>query len=122
MTKAELLNKLKDFPFDPSEYWLNAGSALLLYGLRDETNDIDMGCSSKMMDQLIKDHPFTIKGGVRRVVFDDYEIYENWCGEDINVIHGYQLASLETILEFKKRLNRPKDQKDINNIQVVLGK
>ena len=32
------------------------------------------------------------------------------------------LASLETILEFKKRLNRPKDQKDINNIQVVLGK
>ena len=48
--KQEIINKLKDFPYSRDEYWVITGSAMVLYGIREQTHDIDMGCTSAMAD------------------------------------------------------------------------
>ena len=34
MNKAEMTAKLKAFPYDPAEYWVITGGAMVLYGIR----------------------------------------------------------------------------------------
>ena len=55
MNKQDIINRLKDFPYSKDEYWVITGSAMVLYGIREMTHDIDMGCTSMMADQLEKD-------------------------------------------------------------------
>ena len=52
MNRAEILRRLKELPFDPAEYWLLAGGAMVLYGFREETADLDLGCSAALADRL----------------------------------------------------------------------
>ena len=55
MNRQEILDRLKAFPYDRNEYWIVAGSAMVIYGIRDETGDIDLGCSARMADLLESD-------------------------------------------------------------------
>lgn len=55
MDKQEIINKLKDFPYSRDEYWVITGSTMVLYGIREQTHDIDMGCNSAMADKLVAD-------------------------------------------------------------------
>ena len=50
--KDAIINKLKDFPYSRDEYWVITGSAMVLYGIREQTHDIDMGCTSAMADKI----------------------------------------------------------------------
>ena len=52
MNKQDLLQILGALPFDKGAYWLVAGGAMVLYGLREETSDIDLGCSKRLADEL----------------------------------------------------------------------
>jgi len=38
--------------FDKKDYRLITGGAMVLYGLRAETGDIDLGCTKEMADAL----------------------------------------------------------------------
>lgn len=55
MDKQEILNCLSSFPYARKEYWLVTGAAMVLYGIKDKTSDIDLGCSAKLADQLEAD-------------------------------------------------------------------
>ena len=52
MDKEEIIEKLEKFPYDTREYWINAGSAMVMHGLRVNTEDIDLGCTSALADLL----------------------------------------------------------------------
>ena len=52
MKKAEILAKLNAFPYPPEDYWVITGAAMVLYGIREETADIDLGCTPKLADRL----------------------------------------------------------------------
>ena len=52
MNKQDIISRLKDFPYSREEYWVITGSAMVLYGIREQTHDIDMGCTSAMADKL----------------------------------------------------------------------
>lgn len=45
---------------------------------------------------------------------DDFDNFE------FNAIDGYQCESLKSILAFKRKANRPKEQKDIENTRRYL--
>ncbi len=51
MNKTDLLAKLRALPYDPAAYWVVAGGAMVLHGLREETRDLDLGCSSALADR-----------------------------------------------------------------------
>lgn len=120
MNKQDIINRLKEFPYSKDEYWVITGSAMVLYGIRELTHDIDMGCSSKMADQLEKDGyiPTITESGNRKfVVGDDIEIFENWKYGSVERIDGVPVLSLDGLIEMKKSLGREKDYRDIALIE-----
>lgn len=55
MDKREILNCLSEFPYDRNEYWVITGGAMVLYDIREQTADIDLGCSERLADRLEAD-------------------------------------------------------------------
>ena len=46
LNKEEIIRLLKEAAFDAGEYWVTSGAAMVLYGIRDVTRDIDLGSVS----------------------------------------------------------------------------
>ena len=124
MNRQEILDRLKAFPYDRNEYWIVAGSAMVIYGIRDETGDIDLGCSARMADLLESDGvPFgRTKDGYRRFAAgEDIEIFEEWLYDSVLKIDGFQVISLRGLIEMKRNLGREKDLRDIRAIEAFLN-
>lgn len=119
MNKETILAKLADFPYGMDGFWLVAGAALVLFGVRSETADIDMGCTTKAADRLEADgYPCEItEDGCRRFrIGGDLEIFENWLCGSVEIVDGIPTASLRGVREMKRRLGREKDLRDIRLI------
>ena len=116
MNKEDIINRLTEFPFSRGEYWIITGAAMVLYGIREQTHDIDMGCTSDMADQLeAAGCSFRLtESGNRAFNFEgDIEIFENWkCGL-VEHIEGIPVHSLDGLIEMKQEIGRKKDLRDI---------
>ena len=123
MVKEDIIKRLMDLNFPITDYWLITGGAMVLYGLRDATNDIDLGCSKSLADMLENNEFPTIKlsDGTRKItIADDIEIFEDWIFDKAEIREGISVISLKGLLEMKKSLGREKDLKDIALIEAVL--
>lgn len=123
MTKFEIIERLKLLNYARGEYWVVAGSAMVLHGLRDTTHDIDLGCTKALADDLENSGCKTVAmdDGTRKIsAAEDIEIFENWLFDDIVVIDGIPVISLSGLLEMKKQLGRAKDIEDIKLIEAAL--
>ena len=123
MDKQEILDQLRSFPYDRNGYWVIAGSAMVLWGIKKQTADIDLGCSSKLADRLSADgYPFryTESGNRHFKLGDSIEIFENWLQDKVETIEGYQVVSLQGLIGMKQKLGREKDLKDIEMIRAYL--
>lgn len=120
MNRQDIIKRLNSFPYSKDEYWVITGSAMVLYGIREITHDIDMGCTSMMADQLEKDgysYTLTESGNRKFVIGEDIEIFENWKYGSIERIEEIPVLSLEGLIEMKQSLGREKDIKDITLIK-----
>lgn len=108
-----------------TEYWVLAGSALVLHGVKEETRDIDLGCTSKLIEELtFKGYKVKIENDNSRSlkIGDKFEFFENWNVEKIEFIDGIPVGCLESIKKHKVELGREKDLKDIEKINKFLTK
>ena len=120
MNRQEILARLSAFPYDRNEYWLVTGAAMVVYGVREQAADIDLGCSTEMADLLEADGcPYQrTPDGKRWFRFSDsIEIFESWVKDSVQVIDGFQAVSLKGLMEMKRELGREKDLKDIDLIE-----
>ena len=81
MKKAEMIARLRDFPYDPREYWVITGGAMVLYGMREESSDIDLGCTTALADRLEQEgllYTVTDDGNRWFKIGEDIEVFENW--------------------------------------------
>ena len=81
MNKTEIIRKLNELEFDKEDYWLITGGAMVIRGIREETHDIDLGCTGKLADALeAKGYPVqhTADGKRKFVISPDVEIFEEW--------------------------------------------
>ncbi|MCR5308732.1 MAG: hypothetical protein K6E21_01305 [Bacilli bacterium] len=125
MNKQDIINRLNSFPYSKSEYWVITGSAMVLYGIREKTHDIDMGCTTVLADQLEKDGyvPSITESGNRKfVIGEDIEIFENWKYGSVEIIDGVPVLSLAGLVEMKQSLGREKDYRDISLIKEFMEK
>lgn len=79
--KKSLLQKLEQMNLDRTQYWLITGGAMVLYDAKEQTADIDLGCTSQLADQLQQKGCAVerMPDGTRRIVYDgQVEIFENW--------------------------------------------
>lgn len=125
LNRQEILDLLRGTAFDKTEYWVTSGAAMVLYGLRDRTRDIDLGCASPMADRLErKGYPVEIlQDGSRKIVFSDaIELFETWLEGDVVLLEGLPVVSLDGLLKMKEALGREKDLEDIRLIKEQLSK
>ena len=125
MNGQELLQRLNELPFAEGEYWLITGGAMVLYGLREQTGDIDFGCTTRLFEALqAQGYPVsTMPDGTRRVEFaEDVELFENWLHGGVVVVDGVPVVSLEGLIAMKRQIGREKDMRDIALIEEYLAK
>ncbi len=135
LNKKQLIEHYHDFvneyKLNPRDIVVNAGGAMVLLGLRKETSDIDVTVT-KMIFERFKEmgkptHVFPATGASAAVeAVEATELLDLHIGErefrELGCIHGVWHDSAETVLEFKRRLNRPKDQEDIKALEKHLSR
>lgn len=123
MNRQELIERLRALPFLPEDYWLVAGGAMVLYGLRDETRDIDLGCRRALADRLeAEGFPVqrTADGKRRFPISGDIELFEEWLYDRVTEVEGIPVISLRGLLLMKEALGRDKDLADLALIRARL--
>ena len=118
--KHSLVKRLKELSFPETEYWVVAGAAMVLYGFRPETHDIDLGCSTLLADELERQgYPVSrYEDGTRKIVYtEDIEIFENWIEGTVEHVDGVPVVSVDGLIQMKRKLGREKDLADIALIE-----
>ena len=125
LDKEEIVCLLKEAAFGIDEYWVTSGAAMVLYGIRDTTRDIDLGCTSQMADRL-ESTGYSVeilRDGSRKIVFSEtIEIFENWIEDKAILLNGLPVISLEGMIMMKEKLGREKDRKDIRLIEDFINR
>ena len=119
MDKRQLIEKLKLLPFEKDDYWLAAGGAMVLYGFKEQTRDIDLGCSKHLADILEQQGYETVflEDGLRRIIYNStLEIFELWIKDSVVMVEDIPVVSVKGLIEMKKDLGREKDHRDIELI------
>ncbi len=118
--KQSLIQRIKELSFPDGEYWVVAGGAMVLYGFRPQTRDIDLGCSSLLADILEKQgYPTSLcDDGTRKISYSqDIEIFENWLEGEVQTVGGVPVVSVDGLIQMKSKLGREKDLADIELIR-----
>ena len=124
MKTIELLNLLEQLNFPKDEYYVLSGASLVLRGIKEEANDLDLCISEELFRQIKEKYNLTEEkknecgfykiNDNLEIVVDKKEDFKMEIGEK------YNLEDLQTILDFKINRNLPKDKKDIDNIKKYL--
>ena len=123
MKREEIIRMLEGFPYDREDYWIMTGAAMVLYGIREETSDIDMGCSSKLADIM------EAEGYLYKVMDDgsrwfkigkDIELFENWLDDSVVTVEGFPVISIQGLIRTKQSMKREKDARDLALIKEYL--
>ena len=125
MKKDDINRRMNELAFPAEDYWVITGGAMVLHGFRDETHDIDLGCTKKLADRLEEDGYLTDRypDGRRELhIGDDVEIFEDWLSGSIVSVGGVSVISVDGLIEMKRSLGREKDLRDIELIREKLGK
>ena len=124
MNRADVLEKLRTLNWPLEDYWVVAGAAMVLYGLRAETRDIDLGCTTARADALeAAGVPFRHMddGSGRWFTLDgEIEVFENWLCDRTELVEGAPVISLQGLRQMKAALGREKDRRDIALIDAFL--
>lgn len=119
MQKKDIINVLKELNYSTSEYWVVTGAAMVMYDIKVETKDIDLGCTKDFADKLENQgFPVVIlDDGLRKItISDNIEIFENWIFDKVECIDQLPVISIDGLIEMKKSLGRLKDLKDLELI------
>lgn len=122
MTKQDILTRLASLGLDAGEYWVVAGAAMVLYGLRERTHDIDLGCTPALADRLERQYaPERFPDGTRAFhIGDDVEIFENYRIGPVTAVCGVPAVTLDGLCAMKRTLEREKDLRDVALIEASL--
>ncbi len=124
MNRSELVARLRQLPFDPKDYWLITGGAMVFYGIREETGDIDLGCTRELADQLESQgfRTTVMSDGTRRIQMgNDVEIFEEWLYDKVELVEEIPVISIPGLIEMKRSIGREKDMRDIRLIEEFIN-
>lgn len=135
---ANYLKLLRDLHLEPANVWLGGGSAMIMYGLRETTADLDAGCSPGMLRTLSRIthqriQTFNISDGYLKdntqlIVLEKYatdlHAEDDVKASDLCLVDGVNVYTLEKLLAQKQmlleRLNRDKDRRDIDALKKLM--
>lgn len=126
LNREDILRIVKEAELPGKGWWLTSGAALVLYGVKERTRDVDLVCTTDLANQLEKQGvPFRRDGldGTRIFALSgQIEVLENWHTDEVIELCGLPIASLRSIRRQKEALGREKDLLDIRLIDAFLEK
>lgn len=124
MNKKELLELVETLNLPKTEYCILSGGSCVLNGIRKQTNDLDIDITPKGFEILKQSYtPELVRKDIEQYkITDKIECFlvEN-LEEDVIYIDNYPCQSLISMYNFKKKMNREKDQADILAIEKILN-
>ena len=125
MNKKEFIEKLEKLELDKNRYCIISGGVMLLYGLKQTTQDIDIKIRPDYFEILKSKYKFK-KSSKYDYLYELDDITEvavlDYNDEDVRTVDGYPVESLELQLKWMQEQNRPKDQEKIIMIKKYLEK
>ena len=130
MTREEIIlhyhNFIKFERLTNQEAVIGAGGAMLMLGLRDSTEDIDMDVPEMVFHRIVIKHGLKtekISTSCSNMLakYDEVIDLHKSAGVPTMLVDGVRVWKPSYILQFKEKLNRDKDQKDISVLRVYLG-
>lgn len=119
--KDNILKTLNKYNFDTQDYIVISGAALVLQNVKEFTSDIDITVSNELYNLLLKKYNCSFEKEINNYnvwFIDDIINFSNHYYGKIEYIEllGYKVQTIESVLKFKRQLNRSKDNKDIQYI------
>lgn len=124
MNKEELYKLVEKLKLPITEYCILSGGSLVMHGIRENTNDLDIDITKKDFEIIKKYFRPTLVDENKKLykIIENIECFlDNNFETDIEFIEGYPCQSLMSVYRLKKKLNREKDQSDIIAIKKVLN-
>ena len=125
MNKNDILKLLEKLNFPKDEFYVLSGASLVLRGIGENCSDLDLCVSKELFDKIKGKYELTDDKKNECGFYHISDILEIVVNEksDFNMEKGskYNLEDLNTILQFKIKRNKPKDQVDIENIKKYLS-
>ncbi len=125
MDKNDILRELSAFPYDRNDYWIITGGAMVMYGIREQTHDIDLGCTTEMAD-LLEQGGYLVKrtdDGKRKFRYgQNIEVFEKWLYDTAQKKDGFNVISIDGLKQMKRLLGREKDMRDLQLIEDFMNK
>jgi len=127
MNKKQILESLEKYHLDPTQYIVLSGAAMVIHGIKEETNDIDISVTNELYHKLETKYQCELEKYDERTQSNIYYIDHilnfgtNFYDEKKYVyIDGIRVQNIDGIIELKKKLNRAKDQIDLLKIEEFL--
>ena len=128
LNKEQIKLILDSASLDKDSFIIISGAALVMYGIKEFTSDIDISVSKEYLDFLLNNYAWTIekfdeKNNTYVYFIDDVINFStNYYDVDNHIVDGYRLQTIASILELKEKLNREKDKNDIIKIKEYMNK
>lgn len=124
MNKEELYKLVEKLKLPITEYCILSGGSLVMHGIRENTNDLDIDITKKGFEIIKKFFSPTLVDENKKLykITENIECFlDNNFETDIELIDGYPCQSLISVYRLKRKLNRQKDKSDIIAIKKVLN-
>ena len=123
MNREEYKRKLDSLNLDKNRYCIISGGIMLLYGLKDTTEDVDIKVRPDYFEELKE--RFNVKKSPKYPYL--YELDEetevavlDYDDSEVEIVDGYPVMNLELQLTWMIENKRPKDQEKIKIIKEFL--
>ncbi len=119
ITEKEIYKIIQKYNLPKEEFIILAGSSLVIRGIKNKTNDLDIAVSPNLYNYLLKNYnPIKEEN---TYVIDNLNFGSLYYNEDFDIINGYKVQKLNNLIKFKQKLNREKDKKDLILINKYLN-
>jgi hypothetical protein len=129
LNRKDIIKLLKWFSrkYDTKDWYVSFKAALVLYGVEKETNDVDLCGTPALCKELVRKGFTTVSAlydSYRITITDRIEMFDDkdFHHTKFNNIEGINVATLDDIESFYKKMNRDKDQETLRKIKEYKSK
>ena len=119
--KDDIIRILHEYNLDPNRYVVVTGAAMVLYGMKEFTRDIDISVSKDYYNELLSQYKCTFErvdpfGECIFFIDDIINFGTTYYSNEINNIDGIPVLNEERLINIKELLGR---DKDINDLSII---
>lgn len=125
MNNKDIIDTLNKYHLDNNRYMVISGAAMVLYGIKPNTSDIDIAVDEDYYEELLNKYDCVLEQGKDNIYYINgiINFAKNYYNkEEIVYINNIPVQNVNSIIKLKKELNRDKDIIDLGLIDKYLNK